>query len=140
MPKELRYTLIGFESEESARAASTRVANVIDELVPQLSLSLAGLDGVTISVDYDAGLRQLDRGYDATQALTRTNDEVASGIAMTPCVLRNGRVMSHMILSAAVVPLSTNRSPESVANTSSRMSSRTPTSITFEIDSFRTPF
>lgn len=105
MPKELRYTLIGFESEESARAASTRVANVIDELVPQLSLSLAGLDGVTISVDYDAGLRQLDRGYDATQALTRTNDEVASGIAMTPCVLRNGRVMSHMILSAAVVPL-----------------------------------
>jgi hypothetical protein len=105
VPKELHYTLIGFESEDFARAASTRVAQVIDELVPQLGLSLAGLDGVTISVDYDAGLRQLDRGYDATEAPTRTNDEVASGIAMTPYVLRDGRVMSHMILSAAVVPL-----------------------------------
>jgi hypothetical protein len=105
VPKELRFTLIGFESEESAKAASTRVAQVIDELVPYLGLSLAGLDGVTISVDYDAGLRQLDRGYDATESLTRTNDEVASGIAMTPYVLRDGHVMSHMILSAAIVPL-----------------------------------
>lgn len=105
VPKELRYTLTGFDSGEVARAASTRVAQAIDELAQQLGLSLAGLDGVTIAVDYDAGLQQLDRGYNASEVLTRTNDEVASGIAMTPYVLRNGRVMSHMVLSAAVVPL-----------------------------------
>ena len=56
MPKELRYTLTGFDSEESARAASTRVAHAMDELAQQLDLSLAGLDGVTISVDYGVGL------------------------------------------------------------------------------------
>lgn len=105
MAREIRYTLIGFDSEDSAISASARVAQVIDELIQQMSLSLAGLDGVTISVDYDAGLQQLDRGYQTTGLLTRTNDEIASGIAMTPYVLRNGRVMSHMVLSAAVVPL-----------------------------------
>ena len=66
---------------------------MIDELIQQMSLSLAGLDGVTISVDYDAGLQQLDRGYQTTGLLTRTNDEIASGIAMTPYVLCRERRM-----------------------------------------------
>lgn len=105
MPREIQYTLIGFDSEESAQTASARVAQVIDELAQQLGLSLAGLDGVTISVNYDVGLQRLDRGYQASEPLTRTNDEFASGIAMTPYVMRNDRVMSHMVLSASVVPL-----------------------------------
>jgi hypothetical protein len=103
--REIRYTLIGFDSEDSARSASARVSQAIDELTRQMSHSLAGLDGVIISIDYDAGLQQLDRGYQTTGLLTPTNDEIASGIAMTPYVLRNGRVMSHMVLSAAVVPV-----------------------------------
>jgi hypothetical protein len=101
----VQYNLLGFDSEESARSASLRISQVIDELAQQLGLSLAGLDGVTIAVDYDAGLQQLDRGYVANGPLTRTNDESASGIAMTPPVLRNGRVMSHIVLSASVVSL-----------------------------------
>ena len=105
MPTAIQYTVIGFDSDESAKLASARVAQVIDELAQQLSLSLAGLDGVTISVDYDAALQRLDRGYQASGPLTRTNDEFASGIAMTPYVLRNGRVLSHMVLSDSVVTL-----------------------------------
>jgi hypothetical protein len=82
-----------------------RVAQVIDEVAAELGLSTEGLDGITIAVDYDAALQKLDRGFQSDNPLTRTNDEFGSGVAMTPCVLRDGRVMSHIVLSASVVPL-----------------------------------
>lgn len=105
MQKDIQYTLMGFPTTESAESASMRVAQVIDEVAAELGLSTKGLDGITIAVDYDAALQKLDRGFQSDNPLTRTNDEFGSGVAMTPCVLRDGRVMSHIVLSASIVPL-----------------------------------
>jgi hypothetical protein len=95
----------GFSSDADANAASARVALAIDEIVQELQLSIVGLDGVTIAYDYDDALARLDRGFDASSALTRTNSDVAQGCAMAAPVMRNGQAMSHLVLSAFVVPL-----------------------------------
>ncbi len=76
MHTEIQHTLIGFDSDESAKSASARVAQVIDEMAQQQGLCVAGLDGVTISLDYDAALHRLDRGYQATGQLTRIFDSL----------------------------------------------------------------
>jgi hypothetical protein len=103
--RSVQYNLIGFSSNDDARAAADRVAQAINQLSSELNLSLAGLDGVTIAHDYDAALAQLDRGYQVSAPLTRTNDSDAQGCAMAPLVMRNGEVMSHLVLSAFIVPL-----------------------------------
>jgi hypothetical protein len=103
--RQIPYTMRGFATADDASAASTRVAQTINEIVKELHLSIAGLDGVTIAVDYDDALTQLDRGVIASTPLSRTRDDVADGCAMAPLVRRNGRVMSHLVLAAFVVPL-----------------------------------
>jgi hypothetical protein len=103
--RQIQYRMRGFSSNEEASAASARVAQAIEEIVKELHLSIAGLDGVTIAVDYDDALAQLDRGYNASSVLTRTKNGVADGCAMAPLVLRNGRVMSHLVFNAFIVPL-----------------------------------
>jgi hypothetical protein len=103
--RPIPYHLIGFATEEDAKAASDRLARTIDEITRELQLSVAALDGVTIAHDYDAALAGLDRGYEASSPLSRTNDGAAEGCAMAPLVLRNGQVMSHLVLAAYIVPL-----------------------------------
>jgi hypothetical protein len=103
--RPIPYHRMGFATEQDANAASARVARAIDEFANELQLSLAGLDGVTIAHDYDAALAALDRGYEASSPLSRTNDGVGDGCAMAPLVLRNGQVMSHLVFAAFVVPL-----------------------------------
>lgn len=101
----IQYRRSGYASDADANAASARVASVIDEIVSELELSLAGLDGVTIAFDYDSALAQLDRGFDSSSSLTRTKDDIGEGCAMAPLVMRNGCVMTHLVLSAFIVPL-----------------------------------
>lgn len=103
--RSIPYKLIGFASHEDAKVAGDRVAHAIDEMCMELGLSLRALEGVTIAHDYDAALAQLDRGYQASAPLTRTKDDIAEGCAMAPLVLRNGEVLSHLVLSAFLVPL-----------------------------------
>jgi hypothetical protein len=62
---------------------------------------LSRLDGVTFATDYPEALRELDRGYVATLPLTPSDGRVV-GIAMTPTVIRNGELKSHMLLNANV--------------------------------------
>jgi hypothetical protein len=66
-------------------------------------LNLEKLDGITIATDYEEALIQLDRGFDASHPLSRTDDVIAQGIAMTPAVVRNGTVKAHVVLAASVV-------------------------------------
>jgi len=103
--KKIQFNLSGFATEEAANAAAQRVSQVIEEVARELGISIAGLDGVTIAYDYDAALARLDRGYKSERVLTPTDDKAARGVAMTPCVLRDGKVMSHIVLSAGIVPL-----------------------------------
>lgn len=65
-------------------------------------LDLSELDGVTVASDYPQALSQLDRGYEARSPLTASS-EFAQGVAMTPAVLRNGTIKSHIVLNAAIL-------------------------------------
>lgn len=105
MECSITFTSRGFRDEASANAAANRVIEVIQESASALGLNLAGLDGVTIAYDYDAALAELSRGFQVSSTLARTVDDFAGGVAMTPMVMRDGKVKSHILLSAGIVPL-----------------------------------
>lgn len=104
-------TLRGFENAEHA----TRFGNEFAGYVRHISrlIDLERLDGITLAYDYDDALSQLDRGYKATRPLTRTNDDRIVGVAMSPAVIRNGVIKSHLVFHAHhVLPLEGGDSPE----------------------------
>jgi len=65
-------------------------------------IDLSNLDGVTLGGDYPKALAELDRGYASTIVLAPSND-IAIGIAMTPSVIRDGVLKSHIVLNAGLV-------------------------------------
>lgn len=100
IPTGLNYSLRGFESEEAARA----FADLLQALLAAISRSidLTRLDGVTVAYDYGEALAGLDRGMQGLAPLTATSELYATGVAMTPTVMRNGVPKSHMVLNAQV--------------------------------------
>ena len=88
------YTFNGFE-EADARRIAENLAVILREIGKIIDISR--LDGVTVGRDYDQALASLDRGYASNHVLTRTTD-VATGIAMTPSVLRDGELKSHIVI------------------------------------------
>ncbi len=88
----------GYEKEAAERLGA-EIGNALRSL--GRIIDIAGLDGVTVAYDYDDALAQLDRGYETSFVLERTND-VATGIAMTPSVLRNDVLKSHIVLSGDI--------------------------------------
>ena len=102
-PENLSICLRAFDTEDHARAFGNLVAIYVRALSRQIDLS--ALDGITIAFDYAQALLDLDRGYATTYKLTPTEGAVI-GVAMTPAVIRNGQVKSHMVFHAGVlVPL-----------------------------------
>ena len=98
------FHLIGFSSEDAAKSAVSLVDKVIFDTSQQLGLNIESLDGVTIAYDYRAALAGLDRGFQPNNPLAPTSDAVADGIAMAPMVRRDGRIMSHIVLNASILP------------------------------------
>ncbi|MBT9611907.1 MAG: hypothetical protein IV108_01410 [Burkholderiales bacterium] len=98
-PKNLPVTVRGFDMEERATQFAHLAGVYIQELSRQIDLSR--LDGVTIAFDYNQALLDLDRGYLYSHRLT-PSDEFAIGVAMTPSVIRDGIVKSHIVLNAAL--------------------------------------
>ncbi|ENL6833793.1 hypothetical protein AB5Q78_004197 [Pseudomonas aeruginosa] len=92
--------LTGFTDEEFAN----RLGNVIGGLVHVLgrSLNLTTLDGLTVAIEYDQALIDLDRGYETSHRLTATKSHVI-GVAMTPSVIRDGSLKSHIVLNASFI-------------------------------------
>lgn len=82
---------------------ATQFAQLIGTCIREISryIDLSRLDGITIASDYNQALVDLDRGYATTHQLT-PSDEYAFGVAMTPSVIRDGNVMSHIVLSATI--------------------------------------
>ena len=104
MDFQITFHMCGYPDEPAAMVANQRVRDVMGELASELGLSLAGIDGVTIAYDYDSALAELDRGFGASRPSSRTSDEFAIGVAMCPLVKRDGKVLSHIVLSAARFP------------------------------------
>lgn len=96
----MAFSMRAFAEEDRARSFGNLVALYVREL--SRSLDLSTLDGITVAFDYPQALLELDRGYPATVQLTPSRDTV-TGIAMTPSVLRNGVLKSHIVLDAGYV-------------------------------------
>ncbi len=60
-------------------------------------MPLDRLDGVTFAADYEAALRDLDRGFDAAP-LQPTKWEYGVGVAMAPMVVRHGVAKVHVVM------------------------------------------
>lgn len=92
VPANLSIRVLGVENDTSE--LTTLLAPLFAEIGRGLDLS--SLDGVTFAVDYPAALRGLDRGYKSSHTLTPSGGRV-SGVAMTPTVIRDGELKSHMV-------------------------------------------
>ncbi|HDR2796285.1 MULTISPECIES: hypothetical protein [Enterobacter] len=93
-------SISGYNKEEDARKVGDNVGEVIRALSKFIDLSY--LDGVTISYFYENALLTLDRGIETDTKLQPSSGDVV-GVAMTPMVLRNGAVKSHIVLNAAFI-------------------------------------
>jgi hypothetical protein len=88
----------------NGEATAQQLAECAGGFTRELSryIDLSNLDGLTLGGDYPKALAELDRGYESTIVLTPSND-IAIGIAMTPSVIRDGQLKSHIVLNAGLV-------------------------------------
>lgn len=102
-PQKIAVQALGFNDADMATRLAIEVGQAVRVLGERFDLS--GLDGVTLAVDYNQALLDLDRGYETNFKLTATNSHVV-GVAMTPGVLRDGTLKSHIVVNAGhVYPL-----------------------------------
>lgn len=84
--------------------ADSENANQISAIVSPIVAAMNGifpldrLDGITFAADYAAALRDLDRGFLASEPLTTTVGEWGIGFAMAPLAMRNGLVKGRVII------------------------------------------
>lgn len=97
---DLGLTAKGFNDPEVATQFGRAVLEAVGVFGSFMDLST--LDGVTVAVDYDAALAELDRGIDGLRPLSRSNTEM-QGVAMSPAVMRGGQVRTHLIFDAAML-------------------------------------
>lgn len=111
MPAGLSASVQGFTSEEGAQKLGSAVLGWVQGLGCVIDLSM--LDGVTIAIDYDGALAGLDRGLDGLRPLSRSNSEEMQGVAMSPAVMRDGQVKTHLIFNAGpIAALAVEDAPE----------------------------
>lgn len=99
-PENISVSLQGFDTEEHARTFGNLVATYVRALSHHIDIS--ALDGITIAADYAQALLELDRGYETNHKLT-PSEGIALGVAMTPAVIRDGKVKSHILFNALVL-------------------------------------
>lgn len=99
-PENISVSLRGFDTEEHAQTFGNLVATCVRSLSRYIDMS--ALDGITVAADYAQALLQLDRGYETKHKLT-PSEGIALGVAMTPAVIRDGKVKSHILFNAGVL-------------------------------------
>lgn len=97
-PTDLSASARNYAREEDARAIGSNVLGLINIFGQHINLET--LDGVTLAYDYGEALRELDRGVETSSELSFSK-EWGIGIAMTPAVLREGVLKSHILFNAA---------------------------------------
>lgn len=99
VPPGYQISVRGFRDEGEAR----KLANTIGVILTEISrmIDISSLDGVTIAYDYEQALLDLDRGYETAHKLTPSSGD-AVGVAMTPAVIRDGMIKSHIVLHAGL--------------------------------------
>lgn len=91
---------------------NTEAANQLGEIVGAWVhaigsfMDLANLAGVTVAINYDSALADIDQGMDGLRPLDRTDTPELQGVAKTCQVVRGGAVKSHIVFNASMlVPL-----------------------------------
>jgi hypothetical protein len=103
-PSSLSVLVRGFTNQEAAAELGKTVGECVMTLGSFMDLST--LDGVTVAINYDAALADIDQGMAGLRPLDRTDTEQMQGVAKTCQVLREGAVKSHLAFSAEMlVPL-----------------------------------
>ncbi|MEL6170591.1 MAG: hypothetical protein AAFR02_01065, partial [Pseudomonadota bacterium] len=101
-PEGISAQLSGFANEEEARKLGENIFAVMR--LAGKSMDLSGVDGVTVSFDYNSSLIEIDRGVEGLRPLSATDGEDgALGAGMSPAVLRDGRIKTHIAFSASAV-------------------------------------
>lgn len=100
VPDNFKISLQGFNTTEDAEAVGEIIGYYTCELSKLFDLS--SLDGITVASDYAKALQDLDRGYESPLLLTPSEGKVV-GVAMTPSVIRDGGLKSHIVLWAGLV-------------------------------------
>jgi hypothetical protein len=86
-------TLVGFDDLDIKNVIERNLTRLIEEH----SFRLSSLEALTIASDYGQFLANFDTGFRPLELISATNGENA-GMGMTPEVLRNGILCSHVIL------------------------------------------
>ena len=97
-PDSIPISVQCFDDAERAEQFGHLVGTATRELSRHIDLST--LDGITVAANYEQALLDLDRGYKTTHELT-PSEEHAIGVAMTPAVVRDGKIKSHIVLNAS---------------------------------------
>ncbi|TWO71452.1 hypothetical protein FN976_11085 [Caenimonas sedimenti] len=97
-PDGLRVQVQGFDDQQAADGLGEQLTALFVQMGRYFDIQR--LDGVTIAIDYEEALRSLDRGC-ATRELAPSRGRTV-GVAMTPSVLRDGVLKSHVFVDAAV--------------------------------------
>lgn len=86
------------------QAMAERIAQVVGHVVNtcQPDLPLDRLDSIIFAYDYASALHNLDRGFEAYTPLTPTDSAIGLGIAMAPCVLRDGEIRCYIVMRAGL--------------------------------------
>lgn len=81
-----------------------KITVIIEDILSEISqlITLDCLEGITFTDDYINALYELDRGYPNTKPLETSSNDIAVGIAMSPLIIRNGLIKTHLILRSNV--------------------------------------
>lgn len=99
MPTPLSVCVKGFNDPAVGERLAHAVAGAIG--VVGSYIDIGSLDGVTIACEYDQALAELDRGLEGLRPLSRSDTQEMQGVAMSPAVMRDGEVKTHLVLDAA---------------------------------------
>jgi hypothetical protein len=88
--------------EAHSKEISNIASRIVTELARDFDFELASLDGITFASDYANALNDLDRGFPFRRPLTATDAPHAQGVAMTPTVVRDGKIRFRIVASAWV--------------------------------------
>jgi len=95
---DIAVSVQGFGSQDTAQALGNGVIHLLHEVGRFIDIS--SLDGVTIAVDYDAALRDLDRGIEGLRPEERTKDGILTGVGKAILVKRADDVKTHLVFAA----------------------------------------
>ena len=100
--REFGYELsfVGYGDQEGIEQVTGHLRTIVSAL--SQALPLTRLDGITVTGDYPATLRSLDRGFENARPVETVSREVGVGVAQMITVLRSNEVKGRIVMSSAI--------------------------------------